>query len=539
MAQEVVKLSWRDRLRGFSEVARKSWNWGIGGGGWHPLIRESYTGAWQRNVTVSVADASANWAVFSCITLIANDIGKMPAFVMRFNEKDKIWERVIKRKVLDIPNNYQVWTDFVRSWLFSLLLNGNTYVLRVLDSNGFVVALYVLDPRSVRPLVTPSGEVFYRVSADNLSGVEEEITVPASEIIHDRINTLWHPLCGISPLYASGVAAMQGVAIQENSAKFFQNMSRPGGILTAPGHISDESAATLKTYWEENFAGESAGKIAVVGDGLKYEAMQMTAADSQLIEQLKFTGEMICATFHVPPYKLGIGAPPSVGNIAALNQQYYDQCLHPLVESMERRLDIGLDIVYPEQVWFDTAELLRMDPSARWDAHVKKIASGAVAPNEVRQEENLKPVDGGETPYLQQQNYSLADLALRSKQAKAKAEANDDGTDVQSLAMNGAQVSSLLALVTAAAAGEIPAESAKGAISVAFPSLSESEINAIVNPLASFKPTPVPAATPPAAEGEGEDEDEDEEPEDEAPEATEEELTGMAQIIKDMLEARV
>ncbi len=36
-----------------------------------------------------------------------------------------------------------------------------------------------------------------------------------------------------------------------------------------------------------------------------------------------------------------------------------------------------------------------------------------MAPNEARRREDLPPVDGGDTPYLQVQNYSLAALANR------------------------------------------------------------------------------------------------------------------------------
>ncbi|WP_416380911.1 hypothetical protein, partial [Klebsiella pneumoniae] len=34
--------------------------------------------------------------------------------------------------------------------------------------------------------------------------------VPAREVIHDRFNCLFHPLIGLSPIYAAGLAAMQG-----------------------------------------------------------------------------------------------------------------------------------------------------------------------------------------------------------------------------------------------------------------------------------------------------------------------------------------
>src|SRR5690606_8291640 len=154
----------------------------------------------------------------------------------------------------------------------------------------------------------------------------QDILVPASEIIHDRFNCLFHPLVGVSPIFANGVAATQGLRIQNNAANFVGNQSQPGGILTAPGATSDDTAARLKEYWETNFTGEKAGKVAVVGDGLEYKALAISAHDSQLIEQLKWTAEVVCSTYHVPPYKIGVGTMPTYNNIQSLNVEYYSQC---------------------------------------------------------------------------------------------------------------------------------------------------------------------------------------------------------------------
>lgn len=386
-------------------VTGSTWFW--------PSILESYTGAWQANVTVNRRTVSENWAVFACVTLIANDISKMPARVMQLNSALRIWEPTIQRPVLRKPNRFQTRIEFFKCWIFSLLFQGNAYVLKERDRDGFIVGLYVLDPYRVTPLVAPDGGIYYQLRDDVLLGLEESVVVPASEIIHDRLYTLFHPLIGVSPIYASGVAAMQSAAIQDNSAKFFQNMSRPSGILTAPGAISDETAARLKTAWETNFSGSNIGKVAVLGDALKYEAMTINAVDAQLIEQLKFTGEMICATFHVPSYKLGLGPMPTVNNTSALNQQYYDQCLQPIAENMELRLDDGLELAFPFETWFDTNALLRMDPETRFKSHNEAINGGWLAPNEARREEDRPPVAGGDTPYLQQQNYSLEALSKR------------------------------------------------------------------------------------------------------------------------------
>lgn len=380
---------------------------------WWPRVYESFTGAWQRNIYLDKHTISQNWAVFACVTLIAGDIGKMPARVMRYNPDTRVYEPVLMRPVLRKPNRYQTRVEFFRCWIFSLLLHGNTYILKQRDENGFTIAMYVLDPGKVTPLVAADGSVYYALGEDNLAALESSIVVPASEIIHDRMHTPWHPLIGVSPIYASGIAAMQGLAIQDNSEKFFANMSRPSGILTAPGAISDETAARLKEAWNTNFSGSNLGKVAVVGDGLKYEAMTVNAVDAQLIEQLKFTGEMIAATFHVPSYKLGLGAMPSVANTSALDMQYYTQCLQTIIENMELRLEEGLELQFPFEVWFDENALLRMDRAARLRAHSESIGGGWFAPNEARREENLAPVAGGDTPYLQQQNFSLSALAQR------------------------------------------------------------------------------------------------------------------------------
>jgi HK97 family phage portal protein len=191
----------------------------------------------------------------------------------------------------------------------------------------------------VTPLVSEDGGVYYQLMTDNLSGLPDAITVPASEIIHDRMNCLFHPLVGTSPIFAAGVAATQGLRIQNNSANFFGNQSQPGGILTAPGAISKETAERLKAYWDNEFTGAKAGKVAVVGDGIKFEALGVNAHDAQLIEQLKWTAEVICSVFHVPGYKIGVGPVPNVSNIQSLNVEYYSQALQIHIESIENCLD--------------------------------------------------------------------------------------------------------------------------------------------------------------------------------------------------------
>lgn len=395
--------------------------------GWYSLVRERYSGAWQQNKEISQEAQLAFYAVYACITLIANDIGKLrPRLVQQ--DKDGIWSETDSpayAPVLRKPNRYQNHIQFKEWWAMSKLTRGNTYALKQRDNRGVVTALYLLDPTRVTPLVAPDGAVFYELRTDELNGIREAVEplrVPASEIIHDRMNCLFHPLVGISPLYACGVAAGHGLAIQEQSATFFGNGARPSGVLTAPGAISQESAERIQTAWATKFTGANSGRVAVLGDGLKYEPMVMSATDSQLVEQLKMTAEIVCAVFHVPPAKIGLAQDANAANAEIRNQNYYSDCLQSHIEQFELCMDEGLGIGYGVKIEgrvigvdLDLDGLLRMDSKTQVDTLASAVGGSLLTIDEARRRLDLPKVTGGGTLWMQQQNYSLEALMERDR----------------------------------------------------------------------------------------------------------------------------
>lgn len=390
------------------------------GDGWVPVVREPFTGAWQRNIEITNDTALSYAPVFACVDLLSSDCAKLRWRLVEFTEG--VWLEVENPAyaVLKTPNRYQVPLQFVQQWMVSKLVHGNTYVLKQRDQRGVVNALYVLDPTRVQPMVASDGSVWYQLQRDDLVGVTDTQlpeAIPAREIIHDRMMAPFHPLCGVSPIFAAALPALQGLSIERNSETFFRNGSQPGGLLLAPGKISDETKDRLKAYWEANFSGANVGRVAVLGDNLKYETLSVNAVDAQLIDQLRWTGEMICSVYHVPAYMAGVGPPPPYANVEPLLQLYYSQGLQRLLVSAEQVMDAGLE--FPRQTLgteFDIDDLIWMNTETRTKAAHEAIASGAMSPDEARRKYfSLPPVPGGDTPYLQQQYFSLKALAARDQ----------------------------------------------------------------------------------------------------------------------------
>lgn len=412
------------KILGFFEVRRlKAAVAAVSSSLWTNTTRifESFAGAWQRGFIVDpTEEITAFSGVFSCLSLISKDIGKLGRpCLKKFNKTDQIWEQhdnTAYSPLLRRPNRYQTWNQFLAYWILSKFIFGNAYILKEREQNNrkIVRALYILDPRRVIPLIAPDGEIYYQIGGDWLAGIQNGLPYcPSAEIIHDRHTCLFHPLVGVGPIYAAAVSATQGRRIQKNSALFFQNMSRPSGQLTAPGTINETTAKRLKETFEAEFAGQNVGRLLVAGDGLKFEPFTIPAEQAQMIEQLKWTVEDVARAFQMPLYKIGAGTMPAMANVGALNLEYYEQTLQPHIEDIETLLDLGCELSDDLGMELDLDTLLRMDPKTRAETDEIRVRSATLSPNESRRAWNLPPKTGGSALYLQQQNYSLEALAKR------------------------------------------------------------------------------------------------------------------------------
>lgn len=393
----------------------------IVGGSWRTIF-DNVTGAWSADSTISQDTILRQATVFRCITLIADDCGKIPLNLMSRHETG-VWlpqPGSPRAKLLQKPNEFQTRLQFIKYWLCSLLLDGNTYVLLRRDGTGRIRRMTVLDPTLVTPMVSEQGNIYYRITgvADRLQRIEGvDMIVSAADIIHDTYITFNHPLLGCAPLLAAANAGMASIKANEHTRYLFTNHAMPGGILEVAEGLTDEQFATLKARWE-TYQGEDYGKPIVLENGVKFTPLTMKSVDTQLLEFLGFSREEICIALGVPPWKIGAGPMPSAPNAEVQQRNYYSQTLQIRLEAIEALLDAAFTL-NPAQyrTEFDVRRgLFRMDALTQAKIDDLEMKAASLAPNEARAERNRLPVEGGDSPYLQQQNFSLAALAKRDAQ---------------------------------------------------------------------------------------------------------------------------
>ncbi len=372
---------------------------------------------WQYPITGKDHDYEKFGPVQTCINIISQDVSRIPLRHVKQNE-DMSRELVAGKapmRVFRKPNSYQTRSDWLLFMLRSLLSDGNSYNVAKRNDRGEVETLWPLPPWSVYPYIVPeTGDVVYQVAHSDAvdlaqPDVEEGWWVPAREMLHVRLHTPKHPLIGETPLVAALYPTITGTEINRKSAAFFSNMSRPGGVLRHPGKLEETAMKRIKERWQQISGSGNTGDVAVLQEGMEWQALEMTAVDSELAKIYQLSERQIFQLFRVPPFLGGDLEKATFTNVESLTRFYLQSCLGFYFDHLEAAFTAFFRLPPNEQIQFDVDQaLLAGDLKERMDAYGKAVQNGVMSPNEARARESLPPAEFGDQPRVQQQLVPLA-----------------------------------------------------------------------------------------------------------------------------------
>ncbi len=395
------------------------------------LIPKNWSIAWWQEGRVPYT-AGENAVVEACCQAYAQTLAMCPLEHTRDrpdNGRDHLTDSPVSR-VLRSPNEHQTRSDLILNLVDSLEKTGNAYLWLGDRGIGEAVprSLHLLNPRTTRAYRVEDGEVFYGISNDlwnTFTDIDMQAIAPARDIAHFKLHTPRDMLVGESPIRAAAASVATANAIQVNQANFFSNMSRPSGVLSAQMKLDAGQMKAMREAFDEQAKDINAGKIPILGGGLKWEPLTINSQDSELMTALRFTVEDIARAFRVPTPLIGGLENATLNNAETLVNFWLASGLGFAMTHVELVFEKAFQLPPGEHLNFDEKVLMRPDFKARIEAYGESTTKGIHAPNEVRKFEGLPAAKGGDEPRVQQQvvplSYAAEKLAIEQAAARRPA----------------------------------------------------------------------------------------------------------------------
>ena len=363
-------------------------------------------------VMVNQASAMQVSAVYSCVSLLSYDLAKLGAQIFegsrsgkRTAAKDHYLAPILKQ-----PAPWLTWFEFCGMLQCSVLLRGNGYAVILRDRKGFPVMLVPINPDRVALWEAQDGSLFYMVTRSGLHEMailrNEPLLIPSEDIFHLKALTM-NGLLGLSPISMAREAIGLSIAQEQLASRWAANGARPSGVLTTDRQLTPEAAARLREDWKTLHSGlYNAGKVAILEQGLKWEALSMKAVDMEFIASRQFQLAEIARIYRVPLHMLGVETPGGgrgAGMVTQQAQEYLNYSLSTWIEMWEQRIPFTFDIDEVGDglfIEFNVDRLLRADIQTRSAANrIALGGTGWLTINEVRADEGREDVDGGDTVF--------------------------------------------------------------------------------------------------------------------------------------------
>jgi len=373
--------------------------------------------------TVNERTAMQTTAVYACVRILAEAVAGLPLHVYQHKTdggKEKLVSHPLYYLLHNEPNPEMTSFVFRETLMSHLLLWGNAYAQVIRDGRGQVLALYPLLPSKMDIARTASGELTYTYYRDS----EESRINPDSGSVKLRRDEVLHipglgfdGLVGYSPIAMAKNAVGMAMATEEYGASFFANGANPGGVLEHPGVVKDPKR--VRDSWNTVYQGSgNAHRIAVLEEGMKFQAIGIPPEQAQFLETRKFQINEIARIFRVPPHMVGDLEKSSFSNIEQQSLEFVKYTLDPWVVRWEQALQQSLLLPSEKHryfVKFNVDGLLRGDYQSRMSGYATARQNGWMSANDIRELEDMNRIpaeDGGDMYLINGNMTKLADAGL-------------------------------------------------------------------------------------------------------------------------------
>jgi HK97 family phage portal protein len=195
------------------------------------------------------------------------------------------------------------------------------------------------------------------------------------------------------------------MAMETFGSRFFGNGTNPGMVVSHPGKLTSAAHDNLRNSLVTAHSGlGNTHRLLLLEEGMKVEKYGIPPNDCQFLESRQFQIPEVARWFNLPPHKLKDLTKSSFSNIESEQISFVTDAILPWLVRLEQNynaqlLSPGDRGLYGrgKLYWKHVVEgLLRGDAAARGTFYREMFNIGAMSINEIREKEDLDPVDGGD-----------------------------------------------------------------------------------------------------------------------------------------------
>lgn len=362
-------------------------------------IYQDYGLGYNTSSSYSNSRAMKISTAFACTNILSNSVALLPIKVTKFVDGKRISVKHPLEKILNLtPNQKYNKFNFFKLLIESVILNGNGYAYIERDERLNVKALHLINPAYVTPMPQEDGTVKYIVA-----GMDS--AVDAMNMIHlfQHCDDMYN---GISVIKYASMALQSAWDKEVHSDAFYAGGAGLMGIIKASAPLTAAQKKEIAESWERSMAKTANGGVAILPQGLDFQAISVSPEDAQLLESMQYDVISICRFFNVSPLKVFDYSHMSYSSLEQVSLSFLQESVLPYTQLIED--EFNKKIFRPSEVGnlaidFDYASIMTADKKTEAEYYRTLITNGLATVNECRERLGLPNLDGDayNQPYMQ------------------------------------------------------------------------------------------------------------------------------------------
>lgn len=321
-------------------------------------------------------------AVYACVSRISSSIAGLGLELYERNGRSINVANVHPAYDLtrSAPNPHQTAFEFWETLYSLALVNGIGRAVIIRNERGEPIEMYCVGKDDVDEKNVKGKRVFV---------VRDFGTVFPDDMLE---------ICNLqrkSPIQLHRENLGLASASLEFGSKYFGNGGQMTGVMSSDMQLRKEQMKDVIDTWRAQ--GEAGTKM--LSHGFKYQRISINPDEAQFIETRKFQNEEICRIFGVPPGLIWLDTQTTYNNTEQQAIQFARHTLTPWAVRAEQEFNKKLLTQRQRETLsfkYRLSDLLRGDMEARSKFYREMYHIGAMSTNEIREQENLNPVEGGD-----------------------------------------------------------------------------------------------------------------------------------------------